>query len=150
MWLTTHKDLLSAIGSICTVIGVISALLFNAYTVKRNTKTLQLTNLFQITQFHRSIWSITLDHPELNRVLDESLVYETLEISKDERLFANFLILHLNLSYQAIKTKSIINADGIEQDIKEFFSLPIPRKVWEETKAFQNSDFIDYVEKFLI
>ena len=35
----------------------------------------------------------------------------------------------------------------IHKDIERFFSLPIPRAVWEKVKDFQEEPFVRFVEK---
>lgn len=37
-----------------------------------------------------------------------------------------------------------INPEGLRQDIGEFFSLPIPRAIWEKIKSLQNEDFVRF------
>jgi hypothetical protein len=34
----------------------------------------------------------------------------------------------------------------LRQDVRSFFSLPLPKAVWEKTKIFQNQDFVKFVE----
>jgi len=36
---------------------------------------------------------------------------------------------------------------GLKKDVREFFSLPIPRAVWNEMKSYQDSDFVRFVEE---
>jgi hypothetical protein len=33
------------------------------------------------------------------------------------------------------KTKMFVTVDGVNRDVKEFFSLPIPKAVWEKIKS---------------
>jgi hypothetical protein len=37
----------------------------------------------------------------------------------------------------------------LRRDVAQFFSLPIPRAVWEKTKVTQNDDFVAFVESCL-
>ena len=144
-----YKELIQSVGGVFTIIGVLGALLFNAYSLRRNTKVLQINNLFQITQFHRNIWSLTLEHPSLSRVLDKDIDNSKLIVTPEESLFISFLIMHLNLGFQASKVHAITAIEGTEKDIEIFFSLPIPRKVWVDIKKLQNKDFVTYVEKHM-
>jgi len=36
--------------------------------------------------------------------------------------------------------------EEVAADIQEFFSLPIPRSVWEHSKIYQSREFINFVE----
>lgn len=141
-----NKDLIGSIGNFFTIIGVIGGLWFNAYSIRENTKIVRISNLFQVTQDHREIWTLRMEHPSLQRVFDGKLDYDDVVVTSEENLFISFLILHLNLGYQAAKVNSITRIEGTEEDIKRFFSLPIPRKVWFNIKRFQNKDFVAFVE----
>jgi len=40
----------------------------------------------------------------------------------------------------------MIQQDGLYEDIKSFFLLPISKTVWAGWKVFQNDDFVGFVE----
>lgn len=42
-----------------------------------------------------------------------------------------------------------VKLEGMQKDIKAFFSLPIPKAVWEQVKPFQDEDFVEFVENSL-
>ncbi len=67
-------------------------------------------------------------------------------ITESERLLVRLLVSHLNATYEAVKNSNIRRMNGIDDDIKKFFSAPIPRAVWDELRLFQNSDFVAFVE----
>lgn len=129
--------------------GIIASLLFTAYTLYSTNRTLRLTNLFHITQYHREIWGQLFTKPELRKILDSNIKLEDYEISEDERLFITLIILHLSATFQAIKSRAIIPIEGLDRDIIHFFSRPIPRKVWSELKKYQNRDFAEFVENII-
>lgn len=45
-----------------------------------------------------------------------------------------------------MKTGLVTKPEGIRQDIRSFFRLPIPRAVWSIVKPIQNEDFANFVE----
>jgi hypothetical protein len=53
----------------------------------------------------------------------------------------------LSGAYQAMKNGLVIKQDDLRRDVSGFFSLPIPKAVWEKTKVMQNDDFVEFVEK---
>ncbi len=67
-------------------------------------------------------------------------------ISDKEALFVNLLILHLGTVYRPMKSGMFVNLEGLQRDIQEFFSLPIPKAVWEKAGPFQNKDFVEFIE----
>ena len=38
---------------------------------------------------------------------------------------------------------------GLESDIKDFFNLPVPRTVWNKSKALRDIEFVRFVEQAL-
>lgn len=63
-----------------------------------------------------------------------------------EELFVQMLILHLASSFLAKKLGMYVQEDGLRLDIKNFFSFPIPKLVWEKSKIYQDTDFVEFVE----
>jgi hypothetical protein len=87
--------------------------------------------------------------PELARALDPAINLEDRPLSDTGELFIQLLILHLGSTYQAMKDGVFLQAEGVQKDIARFFSLPIPRVVWNRWKEFQEEDFVRFVEDAL-
>jgi len=132
---------------IVQTIGIIAGLVYTAHALNTAKKSQKVSNLFLITQYHREIWKTLLENPNLSRVLEPNLTNIT--ISQEENIFVTFLILHLSAAFQAIKIEAITPIEGLALDIQTFFSLPIPRKVWEDQKKYQNQDFVKFVNEAL-
>ena len=126
-------------------IGIVAGLLFTAYNVRADSRDRKIQSLFTITGAHREIWSMLYEHPHLVRVLRHAEA-GPISASDDEASFVNLLILHLASSYRARKLGLYFQEGGLRTDIKEFFSLPIPKAVWEKSKQFQDRDFVEFVE----
>lgn len=90
--------------------------------------------------------SLRYRDPHLVRVLQHA---EAKYVSGDEEMFVNFLILHLAASFRARKLGMNLEEEGLRLDIQEFFSLPIPKAVWEKSKVYQERDFAKFVESIL-
>jgi len=56
------------------------------------------------------------------------------------------LILLLRASFKARQVGMEFDDEEVAADIQEFFSLPIPRSVWEHSKIYQSREFINFVE----
>jgi hypothetical protein len=50
------------------------------------------------------------------------------------------------LPFHAMRDELTIKPEGLRRDVWWFFSLPIPRAVWEKFKVLQNDKFAFYVE----
>ncbi len=56
------------------------------------------------------------------------------------------IFLHMSAAFKAQKNSSVHSIEGMDLDILEVLSLPIPKQIWTEVKGFQDRDFVDYVE----
>ena len=130
-------------------LGIIGGLFFTGIALNIDAKVRRVGNLFTVTKHHREIWTTLYDRPELKRVVDASADLNSNAISDEEELFVHLLILHLASSYRAAKAGMHLLRGEIRADVTAFFSLPIPRAVWERTKRFQDRDLVAFVEECL-
>ena len=128
-------------------IGIISGLFFTAITLHSDTKSRQIANLLTITTNHRQVWKEFYLRPELSRVMDPSADPAKQAVTPAEEEFVNFVTLHLSSVYYAMHNEMVVNVERSRRVVGSFFSLPIPRSIWEKTKQFQNRDFVEFVEK---
>jgi len=42
-----------------------------------------------------------------------------------------------------------IKLEGLRRDVAQIFARPVPKAVWENTKQFQNDDFVKFIESVL-
>jgi hypothetical protein len=133
--------------NLASVVGIIASLLFTAVSLRSETKNRRIESLLFLTESHRELWSRIFDHPELSRVLDENADLKKHPVSLAESIYAGLAIQHLGSAYQAMKGGVMIQQDGLCDDVRSFFALPIPKAAWEESKKFQNDDFVAFVEK---
>lgn len=142
-WIT--QNWLSALGAL----GIISGLFFNAYSLLVNTRVRKVDTLINITQQHRAIWLKFFDSPSLKRINREAVDLEKEPVTDDEALFVNLIILHLTTVLIAIQKKVLPKLGGLDEDIRDLFTLPIPRAIWDKTKPFRDQDTIRYIDGLL-
>jgi|ERR1051325_5134739 hypothetical protein len=130
-------------------VGIIGGLIFTALSLRIDASVRRVSNLMTLTHYHRDIWTRLYTRPELSRVLKEKPNLERFPINHAEELFVTLLILHLNTAYEAMKHRMFVQPEGLRRDIISFFSLPIPKTVWENNKQLQNKDFVRFVESCL-
>ena len=99
-----------------------------------------------VTDRYRDIWKKLYQYPHLARVLEKQLDLKTQPITREEQLFVTELIFHLDTVFQAMSQGLLKRPEGIHIDIQEFFSLPIPKTVWENSKHFRGKKFEKFVE----
>jgi hypothetical protein len=132
--------------NLVSVAGIISGLWFTAISLHSETKTRRIANLLTITGNHREIWQEFIYHPGLARILDAAADPARKPVTREEEIFVNLVIAHINSVYYSIKDELVIELQGLRRDVWWFFSLPVPKAVWEKTKLIQNDDFVAFVE----
>ena len=130
-------------------VGIITGFFFTAHSLRSETKTRRVANLIALTESHRQVWTEFYQRAELGRVLDEHPDVRQQVITREEEIFVNFIILHLNCAFYAQKSGLLFKLEGLRRDVRWLFSLPIPRTVWQKTKLLQNDDFVEFVESCL-
>jgi hypothetical protein len=132
--------------TVINAVGVIGGLFLTARALRSETKTRRIANLLTVTTNHREVWKAFFEHPELARVLDASANLAKKPITPGEQRFVNMVVNHISSVYESLKDELVTKQEGLRQDVRSFFSLPLPRAVWEKTKIFQNADFVKFVE----
>ena len=130
-----------------SAIGIIAGLWFTAFSLRSETKTRRVANLLTITANHREIWKEFLNNPKLARVRDAAADTAKQPVTDAERVFVTLVILHINSVYYAMSDQLVVKYEGLRRDIAQFFSLPIPKAVWEKTKQFQNDALVRFIEE---
>ena len=123
-----------------------SGLWFAAFSIHEEAKARKVANLLAITASHREIWKEFLNNEKLARVRDASADTAKQPITDAEQVFVNLVIQHVNSVYYAMNNQLVVKVEGLRRDIAQFFSMPIPREIWEQIKVLQNDDFVAFVE----
>jgi len=126
--------------------GIGASLLFTAYSVRRDEKARQFSNLSAIKQDYIAIWNTLYERPELARVLDRTVDLNRHPASTAEWLFVKLLILHLDSVYRAIEAGLFVSVEGLQKDIEEFFKAPIPKAIWKKLRPLQDKEFVRFIE----
>ena len=129
--------------------AIVASLLFTAREIRQVEKSQRVTNLLNITKYHREIWSQLFEHPEFERILDPKVDLKFHPVTTRESLFVTFLILHLKASFKATQENMFVTPEALGKDILWFFSLPIPMHVWHQSRDFQDKEFVDFLESNL-
>jgi len=123
------------------------ALLLNAFTTYKNTSSRKLSNYQEITKSHREIWKISIDNPQIySRILNSDVDLQTSPITYQEKRFVQFVLLHMTATFYFSKKSALVQIEQFKYDIDDFLSLPIPKKIWTDTKHFYNNDFVKFVD----
>ena len=117
--------------------------------LRSEAKTRRVANLLTVTANYREIWKEYYANPQLARVLDVAANVKEKPVTPEEELFVGQIIFHISNVFYAMKDDLFVAQDGSRQDIAQFFSLPVPKAVWQRTKLLQNQDFAAFIDSSL-
>lgn len=130
-------------------VGIIGGLWFTAVSLHSEAKTRRVANLLTITANYREVWQEFFRSPELARVIEPSADLSKQPVTPAEEFFVNLIISHISSVHEALKDELLTKQEGLRQDVRSFFSLPVPKAVWSATKLLQNRDFAAFIESSL-
>jgi hypothetical protein len=130
--------------------GILGGLIFTATSLRDTRQSQKITNLFTLTQYQRLLYSELSNRPELERIFHSNPDLQNLPVTEDERLFLTMVVLHLSLALTAMRMNAIVPIEGLERDLAEMFSKPIPRAVWKKIRSVQNRDVRDFLDRLTV
>lgn len=142
-WALEHGE------SLIQSLGIILGLLFTGAALRAETRSRQLENLIRITEGHRALWTYFDERPELSRLFHLQVDLEEHPLTGKESRFVQFLLNHLLLTFRAQRKGLLQSPEHLQDDIRAFFSLPIPRSAWEKVRRYQDADFRHFIEDSL-
>lgn len=85
----------------------------------------------------------------LARVFEKDADVADPPISLGEELFVTSIVAHLSTVFRAMKHGEFVKLEGLQNDIRELFALPIPKAVWDKLRPFQDANFAKFIETAL-
>lgn len=130
-------------------VGIVAGMVFTTVALRREARERRAAHLVELTDLHRQLWLETSRRPELARLLSPAPELPPGPVTAAEELFVNLLIVHLSTVWELVRQDSVVSQDAVKRDVRAFFALPVPRAVWERTKAVRDRDFVRFVESCL-
>ncbi len=130
-------------------VGIVGSLALAGYTAWKDERARRISNSIAISEQHQRIWEQLYERPELTRVQMKEADLKTEPVSVAEEVFVTSLILHLGTVYRAMLHGEFVKYEGLQRDVREFFSCAIPRMVWAKIRPFQDEDFVAFIEAAL-
>lgn len=128
-------------------IAIVTTLVIAIASFRSETKSRHISNQIDLMNSHRDIWKQIIEKTNLDRIRLSSVDLEEEPITQQERQFVKLIIQHVNTSFQANTASQVNPIEGLEEDLIQFFSNPIPKIVWKEVRRLQNSEFRELVDK---
>jgi hypothetical protein len=145
-WSTNWFNLTQTAGIIAGLLVAAAALRADLRARREELRARRAETLMQMTEYHREIWGRVLDDPSLERIFEPDADLDVEPITPKERMLCTFLILHLFASFEARKAGVFQTSWYEAHDIGQLFTRPVPAAAWDAVKAYQNSEFVAFVE----
>ena len=130
-------------------IGIIASFLVAAYVTWKDERARRIGNSIAINAQYREIWQELFHYPKLARVFAQDVDVKKEPVSIEEETFVKMLISHLSTVFRAMKHGEFVTLEGLQKDVREFFTLPIPKTVWGKFKPLQDEGFAEFIEAAL-
>ena len=144
-----HSWFQSNWSSLIGAAGIIGSLWFSAISVREDCRARQVANLLALDERHQALWGEAQQRQDLKRILSDRVDILARPLAPEEDVFLRRLILYFETGWRLEKIMDRGELRILASDAGEFFSLPLPRAVWEKTKQFRNPRFVRFVSRSL-
>ncbi len=129
--------------------GIIGSLWVSTITIREDCKWRQITNLLALDERHRLLLSEVKQRPELKRILSQNVDFLAEPLTPEEDLSMWQIVQQYETGWRVEKLLNRGELKMLSLDVAAFFSLPLPRAVWEKTKQYRNPKFVKFVMQAL-
>lgn len=131
-------------------VGIMGTLLLASGAAYRDAKAKEVENLLTLTELHRELWEGVSRKTELERIFRPDADTDTKPPTVIEEEFLNLVFIHFQTGWTVARSGALITLAEMKADVRGFFTLPLPKAVWEKTKQFRNPKFVWFVERALV
>lgn len=131
-------------------VGIVGSLLMAAGAASREAKAREIENILTLSGHHQSLWSSIAEKPELQRIFNNNPDALTNPVTVNEELALNEIFAHYLTGWRVASAGGITTLRELSDDVADFFALPLPHAVWEQTKKHRNKRFVRFVENALL
>lgn len=126
-------------------LGIVGGLWFTGAAFCREVRARKMADYLTLVGHHRELWIDAHRRPELARMftLEVDLVAAPISVMEEE--FLNLVIVHFSTGWLMAQQDGLVDKALLKADARAFFSLPIPRVVWERTTHFRDPKFVEFI-----
>ena len=118
-------------------------------TLRREARARRMGDYLTVVTHHRELWSEAHRRPDLARLFQTEVDLVGAPVTVAEEEYLNLVIDHFYTGWVLVNDGIVLKAKVLAADTRAFFSLPVPRRVWDETKPQRDPAFARFVEKSL-
>jgi hypothetical protein len=135
--------------SLIQTFGILGSIWLTIASLRRETRARKLGDYLTLAGQHRELWSEAHRRPDLARIFQTELDLVAQPISVAEEEFLRLVIVHFSSGWLLARNDFVISLEVIAADVRAFFSLPLPRAIFERAKVSTDPAFVAFVEEAL-
>jgi hypothetical protein len=135
--------------NVIQTVGIIGSLWLATGAANRDARAKEIENLLSLSEHHRDLWKEVPQRKDLKRVFQADANVVSTPVTVAETEFLNLVIVHFQTGWWIARAGGMTTLSEMKVDVRGFFSLPLPRAVWEKTKTNRNPEFVRFVENAL-
>jgi hypothetical protein len=136
-------------SAVVSAAGILGSLWFTGAYFRQDSKSRNFSNLLAIDERHRALWTEARQRQDLKRVFSRDADVLSLPISFAEEEFLKSVFVHFETGWRIECLMNRGELKTLSLDVAAFFSLPLPRAIWEKTKQYRNPKFVKFVMRAL-
>ena len=130
-------------------LGIVFGLLFTTVTLRRDARGRRRSDALALMQQHRELWSEVHRRKDLNWIFEGTVDLVASALTVAEQEYLNLVIVHFHTGWQLAQEGTVLTLKTLGADARSFFSLPIPKFVWGQTKSTRDPKFVEFIEQCL-
>ena len=127
-------------------LGIVASSLLATVTLRRETRARRLGDYLTVIQQHRELWSEAHRRPDLARLFQPEMDLIAAPVTVAEEEYLNLVIDHFHTGWLLVNDRIVLKAEVLAADARAFFSLPLPRRVWDATRRQRDPRFVRFIE----
>jgi hypothetical protein len=130
-------------------LGILGSIWLTIASLRRETRARKLGDYLTLAGQHRELWSEAHRRPDLARIFQSELDLVAKPISVAEEEFLRLVIVHFSSGWLLARDDFVISLEVIAADVRGFFSLPLPRAIFERARESTDPAFVAFVDQAL-
>ncbi len=130
-------------------LGIVASVALTAASLRRESRGRRMADHLTLVAQHRELWIDVSRRPELGRILQAEVDLVERPISMVEEDYLNLVIVHYTTGWLMAREGGLVNLKVLAGDARAFFSLPIPKTVWEQTAPLLDPAFVAFIRSSL-
>ena len=127
-------------------LGIVFSLVYTARSFRQGIRDQRTAQRLSLASHHRELWSSAHRESSLRRITADTADLITHPITVEEREFLLEVIYHFQTCWELARDGSLVSLEALQLDASEFFSLPIPWRVWCDSRAGRDRRFVEFIE----